>query len=102
MLLVLLPRAKNGEDPVALAAISALQQQLGPAVRVLCIDEATHPAVVHSFRLATLPAWVLVRRGVELGRQPGLPTAPAVASLLPGQEPATVRKPGVDSNQAAR
>jgi thioredoxin-like negative regulator of GroEL len=100
MLLVLLPLAQAGEGPAARAAIGALQQQLGPAVRVLRIDAAAHPAVVRSFQVPALPAWVLVRQGVELGRQPGLPTAETVAALLGAVGPATALKAGVDSNQA--
>jgi hypothetical protein len=37
---------------------------------------------VRSFGQPALPACVLVRQGVELWRQPGLPTADAVAGLL--------------------
>lgn len=89
VLLVLLPRAASTEATAARASLGALQQQLGPAVRVLAIDEAIHPAVVRSFGPAALPASVLVRRGVELWRQPGLPAAEAVASWLPAPaEPA--------------
>jgi thioredoxin-like negative regulator of GroEL len=80
VLLVLLPL---GAGAAARATLAALQQQLGAAVRVLAIDEASHPAVVHSFGPPALPACVLVRQGVELWRQQGLPDAAAVASLLP-------------------
>jgi fructose-1,6-bisphosphatase/inositol monophosphatase family enzyme len=79
VLLVLLPL---GAGTAATAALAALQQQLGAAVRVLAIDEASHPAVVRSFGAPALPACVLVRQGVELWRQPGLPAADAVAGLL--------------------
>lgn len=79
VLLVLLPL---GAGAAATAALAAVQQQLGAAVRVLAIDEATHPAVVRSFGPPALPACVLVRQGVELWRQPGLPAADAVAGLL--------------------
>ncbi|OGX84018.1 hypothetical protein BEN49_11870 [Hymenobacter coccineus] len=65
-----------------LAALLALQQQLGSAVQVLSVDEATHPAVVRSFHAADLPAFVLVRRGVELWRQQGLPEDEAIAAQL--------------------
>jgi len=79
VLLVLLPL---GAGAAATAALAALQQQLGAAVRVLAIDEATHPAVVRSFGPPTLPACVLLHQGMELWRQPGLPTADAVADVL--------------------
>ena len=79
VLLVLLP---IGAGTAATAALAALQQQLGAAVRVLAIDEATHPAVVRSFGPPALPACVLVRQGVELWRHQGLPATEAVADLL--------------------
>ncbi len=80
VLLVLLPTAAIGEAlPTALTsnAIRALQGRLGPAIRVLKIDEASHPDVVHSFGTPVLPACVLVRQGVELWRHQGLPEAEA-------------------------
>jgi thioredoxin-like negative regulator of GroEL len=79
VLLVLLPL---GEGAAVTATLAALQQQLGATVRVLAINAATHPAVVRSFGPPALPACVLVRQGVELWRQPGLPDADAVAGLL--------------------
>lgn len=84
VLLVLLPR---GAGAAAAATLAALQQQLGAAVRVLAIEEAAYPAVVRSFAPPALPACVLVRQGVELWRQPGLPTAEAVAGLLHAAQP---------------
>ena len=62
---VLLP---PGASAATTATLVALQQQLGAAVRVLAIDEASHPAVVRSFGPPALPACVLVRQGVELWR----------------------------------
>jgi hypothetical protein len=82
VLLVLLPPARAGQLPTT-AQLDDLQRQLGPAVRVLRIDEATHPAVVRSFAVAQLPACVLVRGGIELWRQSGWPEDDAfVAALL--------------------
>jgi hypothetical protein len=46
------------------------------------VDEASHPAVVRSFATPALPACVLVRRGVELWRQQGLPDNEASVALL--------------------
>src|SRR5687767_8790895 len=76
VLLVLLPLVPFGEvvpDALNNASILALQRRLGPAVRVLKVDEASHPAVVRSFGTPALPACVLVRQGVELWRHEGLP-----------------------------
>lgn len=89
MLLVLLPRVgigKSEQTPAVRAntlhVISTLQQSLGSAIRVLRIDEASHPAVVHSFDGRGLPAFVLIREGVELWRQQGLPEGQQMAALL--------------------
>ncbi len=89
MLLVLLPAVGPGakqETPHARAAInlslSALQLQLGDAVRVLKVDEASHPAVVHAFDGRGVPAFVLLRGGEEVYRQQGLPEGAPLAALL--------------------
>ena len=82
VLLVLVPAGRAGRLPTP-AQLDDLQRRLGPAVRVLRIDEATHAAVVRSFAVAQLPACVLVREGIELWRQPGWPeTDSLVAALL--------------------
>jgi hypothetical protein len=83
ILLVFLPLPTGGQ---ALAerwrpSLGDLQQQLGLAVRVLAIAEASHPAVVRSFGLPALPACVLMRQGVELWRQSGLPTAETLLAM---------------------
>ena len=84
MLLVLLPPVGTAPQVrlATLAALAALQQQLGPAVRVLTVDEVSHPSVVHSFHATDLPCFVLVRQGVELLRQGGLPEGEAIVPLL--------------------
>jgi hypothetical protein len=83
VLLVLLPPAASTASQITTrAALHALQQQLGAAIRVLRVDEATHPDVVRSFDGQGLPAWVLMRHGVELWRQPGLPTGAATVALI--------------------
>ena len=85
VLLVLLaaPDAARPLPLVSGAALAALQQQLGVAVRVLRIDASSHPAVVSSFHAAELPCFVLVHHGIELWRQGGLPDAATIAALLP-------------------
>ena len=84
VLLVLLaaPSPARPDPGVSAAALAALQQELGTAVRVLRIDASSHPAVVSSFRAAELPCFVLVHHGSELWRQCGLPTAATVLQLL--------------------
>ncbi len=83
VLLVLLPPAHSeAAQALTRAALHSFQQQLGAAIRVLRVDEATHPAVVHSFDGHGLPAWVLMRHGVELWRQAGLPGGAATVALI--------------------
>ncbi|WP_207218357.1 YbbN family protein [Hymenobacter persicinus] len=82
VLLVLLPPDPGLARPAVLAALDRLQQQLGAAIQVLKIDQATHPAVVSSFHAPGLPACVLVRQGTELWRQQGLPEADELVPLL--------------------
>lgn len=84
VLLVLLPPVGTAQPVRAatLAALQGLQQRLGSVIRVLSVDEASHPAVVRSFQPADLPAFVLVRRGVELWRQQGLPEGEFIVGQL--------------------
>lgn len=86
VLLVLLPPALTAAARqlrvLTLADLGRLQLELGAAIHVLQVDEATHPAVVHSFDGRGLPAFVLTHHGVELWREQGLPDATGLAALL--------------------
>jgi hypothetical protein len=82
VLLVLLPLPAGQTS-----TLRHLQQHLGAAVRVLAIDEASHPAVVRSFGTPELPACVLMRQGVELWRQQGLPSPEALLATLQAAQP---------------
>ncbi len=82
LLLLLLPDGEAGRAAPVRAAIRALQARLGTAIRVLPIDEVTHPIVMRSFGLPTLPASVLMREGLELWRQPGFPTGELTITTL--------------------
>jgi hypothetical protein len=101
MLLVLLPTVGPGtqqETPLARTTtnlmLKDLQAKLGAAIRVLKVDEASHPAVVHAFDGRGVPAFVLLRGGAELYRQQGLPEgAPLVALLLSKLQEATPGAP---------
>ena len=62
----------RAQRAILTALADAVQAQLGSLVRVLRIDEADHPDVVQTFGITQLPAFVLLRRGVELWRQQGL------------------------------
>lgn len=84
MLLVLLPPVGTAPQVrvATLATLAGLQRELGPAIRVLTVDELSHPSVVHSFRATDLPCFVLMQRGVELWRQGGLPEGEGIGLLL--------------------
>jgi hypothetical protein len=89
VLLVLLPTVSltpQQAPPVAGAAtkllLANLQLELGGAIRILKVDEATHPGVVRAFGSQGLPAFVLLRDGEELWRQQGLPEGESMAALL--------------------
>ncbi|AMJ65973.1 hypothetical protein [Hymenobacter sp. PAMC 26628] len=96
VLLVLLPPVGTAQPVRAatLAALQALQQRLGSVIRVLTVDEGSYPVVVRSFAPVDLPAFVLVRRGVELWRQQGLPEGEfIVAELLSKLAPPGAAEP---------
>lgn len=89
VLLVMLPTvgpSPEQETPLARTAtnllLQGLQAELGTAIRVLKVDEASHPAVVRAFDGRGVPAFVLLRDGAELYRQQGLPDSALLASLL--------------------
>ncbi|MDQ2793833.1 MAG: hypothetical protein M3Y12_07485 [Bacteroidota bacterium] len=83
------PGAPRSGLAVSSEALTALQQQLGPAVRVLRSDATTHPSVVSSFHATDLPCFVLLHHGMELWRASSLPDAETVLRLLRGLAPAT-------------
>ncbi|GAB4033156.1 thioredoxin domain-containing protein [Spirosoma gilvum] len=62
--------------------VNELQYQLDGKIRVLKIEAAAHPAIVRSFGLQRLPAFVLLLQGTELWRQEGLPDT-NLLNLLP-------------------
>ena len=85
VLLVLLPLAAGVAQPVPASTrtmLDKLQFRLGTVIRVLVVDEENDPDVVRSFRVAALPAFLLVRQGVELWRQTGLPEGELIAEQL--------------------
>ena len=105
VLLVLLPvavsdAARAGRATV-LAGLSRLQRQLGAAIQVLRVDEATHPAVVHSFDVGGLPAFVLTWHGTELWRAQGLPDGEGMAALLLSKLPPVASAPELPTTTPA-
>lgn len=73
VLLVLLPAVATDSDARirndTIDKLGALQQQLASTVRLLKIDEDTHPLVVRSFQAEPLPTFILVQQGVEVWRE---------------------------------
>ena len=105
VLLVLLPvavsdAARAGRATV-LAGLSRLQRQLGAAIQVLRVDEATYPAVVHSFDGEGLPAFVLTWHGTELWRAQGLPDGEGIAALLLSKLPPVDTAPELPKTKLA-
>lgn len=86
VLLVLLPapvsRVGQASPAVSPAALDALQRQLGAAIRLLSVNESSHPSVVSSFRADVLPCFVLVHHGIELWRQYGPADGMVIAPVL--------------------
>ena len=75
----------NRPQWVVLTALAdSIQAQLGHFVRVLRIDEASHPDVVQTFAITQVPTFVLLQRGVELWRQQGLPDEATLVGLIQG------------------
>ncbi len=50
----------------------ALQHQFGKNLRILKIDDVSHPEVIASFGVSQCPTFVLVQQGAEIWRQEGL------------------------------
>lgn len=86
VLLVLLPRVAAGGAPPGRATtrirLAGLQRRLGAAIHILVVEEDSDPDVVRSFRVPVLPAFLLVRQGIELWRQPGLPEGELIVEQL--------------------
>jgi len=76
VMLVFLPGASAADSArqrdTLTRLIAPLQQHINGRVRILTIDENTHPEVVQSFSVKAFPTFVLVQQGVELWRQEGL------------------------------
>ncbi len=85
MLLCFLPPALTRdamrERVTVMTLAHQLRQRLPDSVRVLNVDESMHPDVVQSFSISQLPAFLLIRKGIELWRQEGIHT---FEELLPG------------------
>jgi len=65
---------------------------LNPTVQIMRISEETHPEVVHSFGFTSLPAFVLLQRGLELWRYSGPVDSPDFFSQLDNQMAQTYLK----------
>lgn len=74
VLLIFMPhKGADRRQQVLLTALAdTLKEQFDGLLRVLRIDEATHPDVVRSFAITQTPAFVLVQKGIELWRHEGM------------------------------
>lgn len=102
VLLVLLPTVEAHSAAqaclVTMALLNLLQTRVGAAIQIcsrLSFAAASHPAVVRSFYGQDLPAFVLLKHGIEGWRQQGLPQGESIAAVslsraLPSSEPASV------------
>ncbi|GAB3713582.1 hypothetical protein GCM10027592_52920 [Spirosoma flavus] len=84
VLLVFMPPATAGNQQRSslIAFANVLQNLVGESVRVLKIDEVTHPEVVQSFKVTFVPTFVFVQEGVELWRQMGITDAVFLAKRV--------------------
>ena len=84
LLIFFMPSAlANHQERASLAALAdSLQEQLAGLLRILRTDETNHPDVVQSFAITQTPAFVLVRRGIELWRQEGLSDEATLVELI--------------------
>lgn len=84
LLIFFMPSAlANRQQRALLTALAdSIQTQLGGLLRILRIDEANHPDVVQSFAITQTPAFILVRRGIELWRQEGLSDEATLVKLI--------------------
>lgn len=83
VLLIFMPSEQvNRQQRAALLTLADwLQKHLGDLARVLKIDKGTYPDVVQSFDITYTPTFVLVRQGIELWRQVGMPDEATLANL---------------------
>lgn len=75
-------RANRAQRYLLASLADSLQAHFMGRLRVLRIDEANHPDIVQSFAVSQLPAFVLLRRGVELWRQEGMSDEATLIGLI--------------------
>ncbi|MVM39399.1 thioredoxin [Spirosoma sp. HMF3257] len=83
VLLIFMPSdQENRQQRAALLAMTDwLQKRLGDLVRIHKIDQVNYPDVVQSFDIINTPTFVLIRQGIELWRQEGMPDEAVLANL---------------------
>ncbi len=80
VLLVFMP--PNWQQRAALnSLVNALPGVLNGSLRILQLDESIHPEVVQSFTVGRLPAFILVRQGIEIWRHEGPPNEAILSTL---------------------
>ena len=84
VLLVFMPSAPatHEQRKLLVQPTDSVQGRFQTRLRVLRIDATNHPHVVHCFAVTLTPTFVLVREGLELWRQEGLPAEETLVSLI--------------------
>ena len=72
VLLVFMPPDRQQRAELT-SVVNSLRNFLDGPLRILQLEEDTHPEVIRSFEITCLPAFILVRQGVELWRHEGQP-----------------------------
>ena len=75
ILLVFMPPkpASQSEQTQLKILTDSLQQNMGERMRIVRIDESFLPDIFRSFEINDTPTFVLVRQGLEIWRQVGIP-----------------------------
>ncbi|WP_080058084.1 thioredoxin family protein [Spirosoma aerolatum] len=65
--------------------LDKMRSVLYPNVQIMRVNESSHPEVVRSFGVTSLPAFVLLKRGLELWRYAGPVDHPDLVNQLETQ-----------------
>ena len=84
VLLVFTPAA-SVHQPEVDRLLEQARSGLNPTLQIMRVSETTHPEVVRSFGFSALPAFVLLRQGLELWRYSGPIDSPGLFSELNSQ-----------------
>lgn len=80
VLLIFMPTA-SPEWTTLIKLADALKDHFGDTLHILKIDQDTHPEMIHTFDIAQLPTFVLIRQGSELWRHEGELEEPTLITI---------------------